>query len=141
MKLMMSAAVLAVVASSVPALAGNIAPPVAPSLTTNWSGWYGGVSLGYGAGRYDQGVSAASGSGPTVVGGIYNSSQRGVSETNYGLTIGAGVEHMIRPNMSIFGEANYVDPGTLKFGDNNGPLNYDGKGDFATMKFGVNFHF
>ncbi len=236
MKLNSSLMALLLGALAAPALAGNpvpppVAPPVAPVAMVDWSGWYGGASLGYGSGSYDQGVSALNEDGPTVdvdgamfglqigrnfqngnkvygfelgvssgidgivpqsfsmptnwgcntgdcnvdikalatlrgrfgmtsasgatlfygaaglagaryEGGIFNSDQQGETETNSGYTVGIGIEHMLRPNMSIFAEANYVDLGDLTFGEGNTSDEvYDGLGDFATVRFGANFHF
>ncbi|PIE14719.1 MAG: hypothetical protein CSA68_09640 [Rhodobacterales bacterium] len=236
MKLNSNLMALSFMALAAPALAGNPAPaPVPPPIASvamfDWSGWYGGVNLGYGSGSYDQGVSAVNEDGPTVdvdgamlglqfgrnfqngnkvygfdlgvssgidgivpqgaplstmwscntgdcnidikalvtlrgrygvtsasgatlfygaaglagaryEGGINNSVQQGDTETNFGYTVGIGIEHMTRPNMSIFAEANYVDLGDLDFGRGGAPGEvYDGQGDFATVKLGINFHF
>ncbi len=236
MKLNSCLMALSLTALTAPAQADNpvpppVAPPVAPAAMVDWSGWYGGASLGYGSGSYDQGVSALNQNGPTVdvdgamfglqigrnfqngnkvfgfdlsvssgidgivpqdsplppgwichtgdcnvdikvlatlrgrfgvtspngatlfygaaglagaryEGGIFNSPQQGETETNFGYTIGIGIEHMLRPNMSIFAEANYVDLGDLTFGHGSAVTDvYDGLGDFATVRFGANFHF
>jgi outer membrane immunogenic protein len=235
MKTKLSALALLAMTSAAPGFAGSMSEPeatpvpAAPAPVTDWSGSYWGVTLGYGTGSYDQGVSSLSQGGPTVdvdgvmvglrygrnyqngnqvfgfdmdlstgidgtapvgtsgtdwmcgsgecnvdikalltargrfgmtvgggdtlvygaaglaaakyEGGIFNSVQQGGSETAFGFTVGAGVEHMIRPNMSVFGEANYVDLGTLKFGTNGGTERYDGVGDFVTARFGVNIKF
>src|SRR5690606_13593376 len=50
-----------------------------------------------------------------VSGGIYNSVQQGKS-TATGYTLGLGVEHKLNRKVSLYGELNYVDLGTLKFG-------------------------
>ncbi len=236
MKLTSTLTALSLIALAAPALAGNpvpppVAPPLVPVAMVDWSGWYGGASLGYGSGSYDQGVSALNQDGPTVdvdgamfglqigrnfqngnkvygfelgassgidgivpqgtplstfwfctsgdcnvdikalatlrgrfgvtsasgatlfygaagvagaryEGGILNNVQQGETETNFGYTLGAGIEHMLRPNMSVFAEANYVDLGDLTFGQGNDPTDvYDGLGDFATVKIGFNYHF
>ncbi|WP_133488529.1 outer membrane protein [Aliiroseovarius marinus] len=233
MKTKLSIAALIAAVSFTPALAGSMTEPAADSApaaaATDWSGSYGGLSLGYGSGMYDQGVSALDQDGPNIdvdgamvglhygrnyqngntvygfdigvstgidgiapvgtwgdmwgcgsgecnidieglvtlrgrygaitgngdtlfygtaglaaaryVGGIYNSAQQGVTETNFGYTAGVGVEHMVSSNMSVFGEANYIDLGTLDFGTNGGSERYDGEGAFVTARFGVNFHF
>lgn len=76
-----------------------------------------------------------------VVGGILNSAQQGTTNTATGYTIGLGVERMIAENITMFGEANYVDLGTLDFGTDGGTETFDGEGDFATIKMGLNFRF
>lgn len=76
-----------------------------------------------------------------VEGGIYNSFQQG-SSTAVGYTIGAGLSHMIQPDTLVYIEVNHVDLGTLEFGWGYGPEDtLDGKGDFSTVKVGVNFRF
>ncbi|WP_298558009.1 outer membrane beta-barrel protein [uncultured Aliiroseovarius sp.] len=233
MKTKLCIAALLATASVTPVIAGSMTEPAVETtptaVATDWSGSYGGLSLGYGSGMYDQGVSALNQDGPNIdvngamigahygrnyqngntvygfdigvstgvdgtapvgtwgdmwgcgtgecnidieglvtlrgrygeltndgktlfygtaglaaaryVGGIYNSSQQGVTETNIGFTAGIGIEHMLQSNMSIFGEANYVDLGTLDFGTNGGSERYDGEGAFFTARVGVNYHF
>ena len=234
MKFKLCLAALLATTSFTPALAGSMAEPASDPAaavpSSDWSGSYGGLSLGYGSGMYDQGVSALNQDGPNVdvngamiglhygrnyqngntvygfdigvstgvdgtvpvgtwgdfwgcgtgecnvdieglvtlrgrygeltndgntlfygtaglaaaryVGGIYNSGQQGVTETNIGFTAGVGVEHMLQSNISIFGEANYVDLGTLDFGSGLGINDvYDGEGAFFSARVGVNYHF
>lgn len=76
-----------------------------------------------------------------IDGGIFNSEQQGTS-TAVGYTIGFGAERFINQTTTIFGEVNYMDLGNLDFGS-GGDLRdvYDGEGDFATVKLGVNFQF
>lgn len=76
-----------------------------------------------------------------IDGGIFNSPQQG-SSTAVGYTLGLGVEHKTSARASIFGEINYVDLGTLDFGRGSVVADrYDGKGDFMTIKIGMNFRF
>ena len=76
-----------------------------------------------------------------VEGGIYDSFQQG-SSTAVGYTIGAGLAHMIQPDLMLYAEVNHVDLGTLEFGWGDGPADtFDGKGDFSTVVIGVNFRF
>lgn len=76
-----------------------------------------------------------------VEGGIYDSFQQG-SSTAIGYTIGAGLAHMIQPDLMLYAEVNHVDLGTLEFGWGDGPDDtLDGKGDFSTVLIGVNFRF
>ena len=232
MKTKLCIAALLATTSFTPALAGSMteaaAEPAPAAVAADWSGSYGGLSLGYGSGMYDQGVSALNEDGPNIdvdgvmvglhygrnyqngntvygfdigvstgvdgiapvrtwgdvwgcgtgecnidieglvtlrgrygeltndgntlfygtaglaaaryEGGIYNSAQQGGTETNIGFTAGIGVEHMLQSNISIFGEANYVDLGTLDFGTGHGET-YDGVGAFFTARVGVNYHF
>lgn len=76
-----------------------------------------------------------------VVGGIENSEQQGSRNTATGYTVGLGVEHMVSDRMTVFGEANFVDLGTLEFGTDGGSEAFDGTGDFSTIRAGVNFRF
>jgi outer membrane immunogenic protein len=77
-----------------------------------------------------------------VEGGIFNSAQQGDSHTQVGYTVGVGAERMIGASTTIFGEVNYVDLGDLEFGQGVAATDvYDGVGDFATVKLGVNFKF
>lgn len=76
-----------------------------------------------------------------IDGGIRNSLQEGSSHAD-GYTAGLGIEHKVNDRFSIFGEANYVDLGTLEFGiasPDGAP--FEGKGHFTTILAGVNFHF
>lgn len=76
-----------------------------------------------------------------VEGGIFDSRQQG-SSTAVGYTIGAGLSHMVQPDTVLYVEVNHVDLGTLEFGWADGPADtLDGKGDFSTVKVGVNFRF
>jgi len=75
-----------------------------------------------------------------VTGGILDSTQQGES-TAIGYTLGVGIEQMIADGVTMFGEANYVDLGTLTFGTNDLTEDYDGIGDFSTVKLGLNFKF
>lgn len=75
-----------------------------------------------------------------VEGGIWDSEQQGAS-TSTGFTAGVGFERMMRENLTVFGEANVTDLGTLEFGTDGFVQTFDGKGDFATVKFGVNYRF
>jgi len=75
-----------------------------------------------------------------VEGGILNSEQQGAS-TAVGYTIGVGLERMLKENVSLLSEANFTDLGTLGFGSNGASETFDGKGDFTTIKLGVNFRF
>ena len=98
------------------------------------AGWTfnGGQTLGYGA------LGLAVGK---IEGGIFNSVQQG-SSTATGITIALGIEHMVNPNTSFFGEVSYVNLGDLEFGEGTGPGDdFIGDGDFATLVFGVNFKF
>ena len=236
MKTELSVLALLAMTLAAPGFAGSVSEPepmpvpAAPAPVTDWSGSYWGLTLGYGTGSFDQGVSAQAQPGPTVdvdgamvglrygrnfqngnqvfgfdidvstgidgiapqgttspywscnsgdcnidikalmtargrfgvtvaggdtlvygaaglaaakyEGGIFNSVQQGGSETNVGFTVGVGVEHMIRPNMSFFGEANYIDLGDLTFGEGDAVNDiYDGVGDFMTLRFGINMKF
>jgi len=77
----------------------------------------------------------------SVQGGIFNSAQQGAS-TAVGYTVGLGVEYQTTARSSIFGELNYVDLGTLKFGEGVAPTDqFSGRGDFMTVKLGMNFRF
>jgi outer membrane immunogenic protein len=77
-----------------------------------------------------------------VEGGIFNSAQQGESNNAVGYTVGFGAERLVGAKTAIFGEVNYVDLGDLEFGRGNAATDvYDGVGDFATMKFGLNFKF
>ncbi|MCX7286463.1 MAG: outer membrane beta-barrel protein [Rhodobacterales bacterium] len=90
------------------------------------------ATLAYGAGGLAIG---------NVDGGIYNSSQQG-SSTAVGYTIGAGIERMLGENRTLFGEVNYVDLGTLDFGEGGDVREvYDAEGDFVTIRVGMNFRF
>ena len=76
-----------------------------------------------------------------IDGGIFDSVQQG-SSTAVGYTLGLGVEHKTSTKASVFGELNYVDLGTLDFGEGSSPAEvYDAKGDFLTLKIGMNFRF
>jgi len=76
-----------------------------------------------------------------VSGGIFNSAQQG-SSTAYGYTVGLGIEHQTSDRSTVFGEVNYVDLGTLDFGTGIAPADrFDGRGDFVTIKIGMNFRF
>ncbi len=75
-----------------------------------------------------------------VEGGIYNFTQN--SSTAVGYTIGAGLAHMIQPNLMLYAEVNHVDLGTLELGPLGTPDDtLDGRGDFSTVLIGVNFRF
>lgn len=76
-----------------------------------------------------------------VEGGIVGSLQEG-SSTAVGFTVGGGVSRMVGPNLQVFGEINYVDLGTLRFGIGDGFADdFDATGDFATIKIGASFRF
>lgn len=76
-----------------------------------------------------------------VEGGIRNSFQQG-SSTAVGYTVGAGLAHMLQPDIVVYAEINHVDLGTLEFGWGDTPDDtLDGKGDFRTVLVGVNFRF
>lgn len=75
-----------------------------------------------------------------VQGGIENSNQEG-SSTAVGYTVAIGVEQMVSPSISVFGELGYYDLGDLEFGDDGGGEAYDGVGDFSAVKIGVNVQF
>lgn len=75
-----------------------------------------------------------------VEGGIYNFTQN--SSTAVGYTIGAGLAHMIQPDLMLYAEVNHVDLGTLDFGPLGTPGDtLDGRGDFSSVLIGVNFRF
>lgn len=74
-------------------------------------------------------------------GGIYNSSAQGDRNSATGYTVGVGIERMVQENMTVFGEINYVDLGTLNFGIIPFDNQFDGFGDFTTIKAGVNIRF
>jgi outer membrane immunogenic protein len=77
-----------------------------------------------------------------VEGGIFNSTQQGESNNAVGYTVGIGAERLVGATTTVFGEVNYVDLGDLDFGQGLAATDvYDGVGDFATVKFGVNFKF
>ena len=76
-----------------------------------------------------------------VEGGIANSNYEAGPNTASGYTVGIGLEHKINSRISAYGEINYVDLGTLEFGENGSGDQYDGTGDFTTVLVGVNYQF
>jgi outer membrane immunogenic protein len=82
------------------------------------------------------GVAAAN-----VEGGIFDSDQQG-SSTATGFIVGIGAERLLSSRLSVSGEINYVDLGTLEFGIADGTGgDYEADGDFATVRIGLNYRF
>ncbi|WP_332872495.1 outer membrane protein [Pontibaca salina] len=75
-----------------------------------------------------------------IEGGVRNSAQQGSSQA-HGYTVGLGIEHKFSDRFSVYGEANYIDLGTLEFGIADAKNRFEGKGDFSTILVGLNYHF
>lgn len=79
-----------------------------------------------------------------IEGGVFGETQRsyqqGSSQAN-GYTVGLGIEHKFSDRLSVYGEANYVDLGTLEFGISHASHRFTAEGDFTTILVGLNYHF
>ena len=73
-------------------------------------------------------------------GGILNSAQAG-SSTKVGYTLGAGLEYAFTPNVTAKLEYLYTNLGTADFGTDGAGNRFSARGNFHTVRVGVNYLF